>query len=84
MGLAGKLLGAPSAGDSLESVTLGDTDGVDHLILGEHGVDGDLLLEVLLGPVDLFFDGSAVDLDLDEVCLLLLALENLHLKTRNN
>ena len=47
VGLARKLLGVPSAGDSLESVTLGNTDGVDHLIGGEHLVDVHLKTEQL-------------------------------------
>ena len=38
---------------TLVSVTLGDTDHVDHLVLGEHLADGNLLLKVLTGKVDL-------------------------------
>ena len=38
---------------TLVSVTLGDTDHVNHLILGEHLADGNLLLKVLTGKVDL-------------------------------
>jgi len=53
------------------TATLGDANGVDHLVLGEDGVDGDLLLEVLVAPVDLLVNGTTVDLDLDEVSLLL-------------
>jgi len=44
VGLAWKLLGVPSAGYSLESVTLGYSDGVNHLVLSEHLVDENLLL----------------------------------------
>jgi hypothetical protein len=34
--LSRQLLGVPSAGDALEAVSLGHTDTVDHLVLGEH------------------------------------------------
>jgi hypothetical protein len=38
---------------TLESFALGDTNAVDHLVLGEHVLDGDFLLEVLAGKVNL-------------------------------
>ena len=66
-----KFLGVPPGGDSLESVTLGDADNVHHLVLGEHGSDGDLLLEVVPGKGDLVSDGATVELDLHDVSLLL-------------
>ena len=69
--LARELLGAPSAGDTLETVTLGDSDAVDHLVLLEDGIDLDRLLEETLCEVDLVCDGATVDLDLHEMCLLL-------------
>ena len=34
-------------------MTLGHSDDVDHLVLGEHLADGHLLLKVLAGKVDL-------------------------------
>lgn len=70
--LARKLLGSPSAGDTLESVTLGDGDAVDHLVLLEDGVDLHWLLEEAVTELDLVGDGATVDLDLHKVCLLLL------------
>lgn len=70
--LTGELLGAPSAGDTLETVTLGDGNDVDNLILLEDGVDVDGLLEQVVGEVDLLGDGATVDLDLHQVGLLLL------------
>lgn len=78
--LSGELLGVPSAGDTVVTSTLGDTDNVDHLSLAEDGVDGDLLFEVAGGPVDLVGDAvSTVDLDFDDVSLLLSKRETLHL-----
>ena len=52
-------------------MTLGNGNNVNHLVLLENRVDGDGLLEVLLGPVDLVLGGTTVDLDLSQVCLLL-------------
>ena len=79
MSLPGKFLGVPPGGDSLESVTLGNADDVHHLVLGEHGSDGDLLLEVIPGEGDLVSDGATVELDLHDVSLLLPPSEDLHL-----
>jgi len=77
--LAWELLGVPSGSDAVVTATLGDTNGVDHLVLGEDGVDGDLLLEVVVAPLDLLGNGTTVDLDLDQVGLLLAEGESLHL-----
>ena len=70
--LAWKLLGTPTAGDTLETVTLGDGDAVDHLVLLEDGVDLDWLLEEAMRELNLVCDGATVDLDLHEMGLLLL------------
>lgn len=70
--LTGKLLGAPTAGDTLETVTLGDSNNVDHLVLLEDGVDLNGLLEEVAGEVNLVGNGATVDLDLHKVGLLLL------------
>merc|ERR1712165_229693 len=67
----GQLLGVPPASDALVSVTLGDTDHVNHLILGKHLADGNLLLKVLTGKVDLVGNGASVQLNLHDVSLLL-------------
>jgi hypothetical protein len=71
VGLTRKLLGAPTVSDTLETVTLGDGDDVDDLVLLEDGVDLDRLLEETVGVVDLVRDGTTVDLDLHKVRLLL-------------
>ena len=70
--LAGKLGGTPTGGDTLETVTLGDGNNVDHLILLEDAVDLNGLLEQVAGEVNLVGDGATVDLDLHKVGLLLL------------
>lgn len=38
---------------TFESLSLGDTDDIDHLVLGEDRLDRDLLLEVLASEVNL-------------------------------
>jgi hypothetical protein len=75
--LAGQLLRVPTRSDTLESLSLGDTDAIDHLVLGEDLLDGNLLLEVIASEVNLIGDGSTVQLDLDNVSLLLTATQQL-------
>jgi hypothetical protein len=76
VGLTGETGGSPTGGDTLESLTLGDGDDVDHLVLLEDASDGDLVLEELDGEVDLLLSvGTSVDLDLNDVGLLLAELE---------
>ncbi|KAF8362145.1 hypothetical protein PRIPAC_89068 [Pristionchus pacificus] len=73
-GLARKLLGVPSGSHTLESLSAGNTDGVDHLVLGEDLVDEDL--QTLLNPLDLVGDGPSVELDLHNVGLLVAFLQD--------
>jgi hypothetical protein len=70
--LARKLLGTPSAGDTRITVTLGDGNGVNHLILLENGSNLNWLLEETLGEVNLVSNGTTVDLNLHKMSLLLL------------
>lgn len=70
--LTRQLLGTPTGSNTVEAVTLGDSDHVDHLVLLEDGVDGHGLLEQTVAELDLVGDGATVDLDLHEVGLLLL------------
>jgi len=82
--LAGKLLGVPTAGDALESVTLGDTDNVEHLVLFKDLSDWHLLLKVFPSPVDLVGNAPSVQLDLHNVSLLLPPPQKLHLCVDDN
>jgi hypothetical protein len=72
VGLPRQLLGAPTSGDTLETVTFGDTNDVDDLVLFKDGGDRDLLLEQSKGKSDLVGDATSVDLDLHQVRLFLL------------
>jgi len=71
MGLSSKDGNTPSLNDTSVSVTLGDTDHVNHLVGAEDGVDRNLLLEELGAEVNLIGDGATVDLNLNDVGLLL-------------
>jgi len=77
--LTGKTGDAPTGANTFVTHTLGDTADVNVLVLGEELVDGDLLLEEVLGEVDLLGDGTTVDLDLEDVGLLDAELELLDL-----
>merc|ERR1712187_413760 len=80
MRLTGETSHAPTGDDTVDSATLGDTDDVDHLVLGEDIGHADLLLKQVLAEVDLGINVSSVDLDLLEVCLLLADLSLLDLR----
>lgn len=69
--LAGKLSCAPTMSNSLETVTLGDSDDVDNFILLEYGSDIDWLLEQAVGELDLVSNGATVNLNFHEVGFLL-------------
>uniref|UniRef100_A0A3P9M9U9 Uncharacterized protein n=1 Tax=Oryzias latipes TaxID=8090 RepID=A0A3P9M9U9_ORYLA len=62
MGFTGKLLRVPTGSHTLISVTLSDTNDVDHLVLSENCVHGHGLLQLLTGPVHFVRDGASVQL----------------------
>jgi len=84
MSLTLELLDAVSSGNTLGTVTLGDSDGVNALVLVEDLTDGDLLLELGVGPLDLLGDGTTVDLDFHNVGLVLSELKLAVLGGANN
>ena len=74
-----------SLDDTLSSLTSGDGNGINHLVLLEDLTDGDLALELLDSPVDLVLGaGATVDLDLHKVSLLLSELQLLDLGSNHN
>jgi hypothetical protein len=79
-----KLLGTESLDDTLGSLTLGNTDGVDALVSLEDLTDGDLLLELRVAVVNLLGDVATVNLDLHDLGLVLAELELADLGSGNN
>lgn len=77
--LAWQLLCVPTASDTLETFSLGDANDIDHLVLTEHLVNWNRLLQMLLDPLNLIFDGTAVQLDFQDVSLLLALLDQTNL-----
>lgn len=53
VGLAGQLLGTPTGGHTLVTLTLSDTNDINVLVLSEETVDIDGLLEKAVGKVNL-------------------------------
>jgi len=84
MGLSGKSLGSESLSDTRVTLTLGNTEDINHFVLVEDLGDSDFLFEVRLGEVDLLGDGTTVDLDFEDVSLLLSKVELIHLGVDDN
>jgi len=77
--LTRELLRVPTGSHTFGSFSLGHSNDVDHLVLGEDLLHWNWLLEVLLGPIQLLRDAAAVQLDFHDVGLLLTLLQELHL-----
>jgi len=71
MGLSGQACHTESLYDASSSLTAGDTDSVNHLVVVEDLTDGNLVLELADSPVDLLGDSATVDLDFEDVGLAL-------------
>ena len=71
MGFSRKLLCSPAVGNTLKTVTFGNSNDIDVLVLFEDRRDINGLLEEAVGVVDLVRDRPSVHLDLHEVSLLL-------------
>jgi hypothetical protein len=62
---------------TLKTLSLGDGNAVYHLVLGKHRLAANVLLEEVLGKVDLSGDSATVQLDLNDVSLLLATAQEL-------
>lgn len=82
--LTRKSLGTESLGDTSETVTLGDSNDIDVLVLGEDAGNLHFLLKEILGEVDLGLSGTTVDLDFHKVSLLLTKRELAELSVSND
>ncbi len=65
------MLNAPTFDDALESLTLGDSDHVDHFVCAEDRVNLNFLFEVGVSKIDFLGCGATVDLDFEHMVLLL-------------
>lgn len=79
MRLSGQFFGSPSAGYTLASVTLGDTNSVKVVVLSKDVTDNNLLLKESSSKVDLGTGVATVNLEFDDMGLLLSKREKLHL-----
>lgn len=84
VGLSWESLDTESADDTFVSLTLGNTEDIDHFVLVEDLGDSDFLFEVLSGEVDLLGDGSSVDLDFEDMSSLLSKVELIQLSVDDN
>ena len=64
---------------TFESFALGDSNDVDHFVLGEHLTDGNRLLHVFFCPLHFLRHCAPIQLDLHYVCFLLAPFHQPHL-----
>lgn len=84
MGLTWETGDSPTSGDTLESVSLGNSNDIEVLVLSKDGIDSDLFFEEGLGEGDLSGGISSIDLDLHNVRLLDSKVELLDLGMGND
>src|SRR6202023_1257131 len=60
----------PASSDTLHSLSLGNGDDINHLVLRKYTGDIYLLLEMFFCPIDFVCNRTSVDLDLHQMCLL--------------
>ncbi|GER30440.1 large subunit ribosomal protein L3e [Striga asiatica] len=77
VGFARKASHTPTSNNTLITLTLCDTNDINHLIFLEYSINRYLLLKEPIGKVDLLSNSPAIHLDLHQVSLLL--LQPLHL-----
>jgi len=73
-----------SLDDSSNSLTLGNSNNIDHLVLLENLINFDFLLEEVIGKVNLISNISSINLDFNDVVFLLSEVKFVHLSVGNN
>ena len=79
-----QVLDTESLDDTSETLTLGNSDNVDHFVFSEERVNSDFLFEEALGKSDLILDGTTVNLDFEDLILLLSEVELVEVGVGNN
>merc|ERR1739838_819753 len=82
--LARQLLHVPTGDNAFNTVTLGDTDDVNHLVLSEDVLDRNRLLHQTAGEVHLLRDRPSVQLNFVDMRLLLPLAEQLDLRVSDD
>ena len=82
--LTRKTSGTPTSGNTFITLTLGNTNGIDHFVHFEDIADLHFLFQETLGESDLLFHGTTVDLDFHQMSLLLTNLQLLDLSVGKN
>jgi len=75
MGFSGEASGSPTGGDTLETMTLRNSDHVNVLVLLENGCHIDWLLEQIQSEIHLLTGRSSIHLDFHDMRLLLAEVE---------
>lgn len=79
MGLSWHSSNTESLDNTFSTVTSGNTNGIDHLVIVEDFTNADFGFEFAESPVDLLGDGTTIDLDFNEVSLSLSEVELIEL-----
>lgn len=84
MGFLLKVSNTESLDNSSNSLTLGNSEDIDHLILIENSIDLYFLFEKFVCEIDFLGDGSSVNLNFNDVIFLLSEVKFIHLGVGNN
>merc|ERR1711953_1666709 len=84
VGLSREFLCVPTRGRTFESFSLGNTNDVDHFILCKGALDWNFFLKKFTGKLHLIRNGTTIDLDFHNVCLLLAPSQNGLLSMKNS
>ncbi|CAL4200439.1 unnamed protein product, partial [Meganyctiphanes norvegica] len=84
MRLPGKFLCVPAGSYTFHTLSFCNTNNVNHFILSKDFSNWNLLLEMSNGKVNLISNGSTIQLDLHDVCLLDAFTQELDLGVGNN